>query len=185
MKKFLKWLLIISVGLAVILFVSMRVLRYQTKKHSPEATITYNQGSLDLKVFYCRPYKKGRQIFGELVPYNKVWRTGANEATTFTTKSDIKINGQSLKAGEYTLWSIPGENEWEVFFNSEKHGWGVRMKDGMASRNPEFDVVSCKVPVQIPNDIVDQFTISFQDNGNLNLVLEWDSVRVSLPIQSI
>lgn len=183
MKKFLRWLLIISISLGAILFVTLRVLRAETKKHSPEETIVYTDGDLELSVYYNRPYKKGRKIFGDLVPYKTVWRTGANEATTFTTNKELYIAGKILDAGKYTLWTIPDENNWQIIFNEKQYGWGVRMKDGKASRNPEFDALTYQSDVESLNFLVDQFTISFQKAEILNMVMEWDTVRVSIPIE--
>lgn len=183
MKKFFKWLLIISVGLAVLLFVTFRVLRSQTKKHSPEDRVEFAQNGVELSVFYNRPYKKGREIFGKLIPYSEVWRTGANEPTTFSSNKDLKIGNNLLPAGEYTLWTIPNETSWTVIFNSKQYGWGVRVKDGKASREEEHDALTIDVPVKAVNEIVDQFTISFADEDQLQLVLSWDTVKIEVPIR--
>lgn len=182
MKKFIKWFLIVFVGLAAILFISLRVLRYQTKTHSPEEIITLSQNGSDLSVYYNRPYKNGRKIFGNLVPYDEVWRTGANEASTFYTGKDLQINGQTLAKGTYSLWTIPNEKEWTVIFNSKEYGWGVRMKDGKPSREPEFDVLKVKARVEKTISEVEQFTIRFGDDPNLKLIMEWDNTRISVPI---
>src|SRR5688572_21647276 len=99
MKKFWKWFLIVVVSLGVILFAFFKVMQYQTKKASPEETAEYKNNGKDIKVEYCSPSKRGREIFGSLVPYNEVWRTGANEATTFETATDLTISGKKLPAG--------------------------------------------------------------------------------------
>lgn len=155
---------------------------YQTKSYSPEEIITYTQSNSDLSVYYNRPYKKGREIFGELVPFNEVWRTGANEATTFYTGKDLTIGGTILPKGSYSLWTIPNENEWTVIFNSKEYGWGVRMKDSKASREPEFDVLKYSTPVQKLDKEVEQFTIRFVEEPSLELILEWEKTRVSVPL---
>ena len=111
MMKLIKWPLIISVLLVVTILATYKIMRSQTKKHSPEQLVEYTMGETELSVFYNRPYKKGRKIFGELVPYDEVWRTGANEPTTFITTKDITLENQPLPKGEYTVWTIPGENE--------------------------------------------------------------------------
>ncbi len=105
--------------------------RYATKAYSPEETVTYEENSLDLEVFYNRPYKKDRVIFGGLVPYGQVWRTGANEATTFSTNEDLLIDGSTLEAGKYTLWTIPMENSWKVIFNSKMYPWGINLDQNL------------------------------------------------------
>jgi hypothetical protein len=98
---------------------------HYTKSFSPEASVEFQDGNATIKVTYSRPFKKGRDIFGTLEPYGKIWRTGANEATLFETNQDLSIDGKVLKAGEYSLWTIPGEKSWKVIFNSETGQWGV------------------------------------------------------------
>ncbi|HEX8547608.1 MAG TPA: DUF2911 domain-containing protein, partial [Cytophagaceae bacterium] len=133
-------------------------------------------------VFYCRPYKKGRKIFGELVPYDAVWRTGANEATTFSTDTDLDIDGKKLPAGKYSLWTIPTKDQWTVIFNSKMYGWGVDMS-ARPSREEEYDVLSIKVPSKVDSQIVEQFTISFIDTPTLNMNFAWDETRVNVPMK--
>ena len=81
-----------------------------TKRHSPVETVTATTGDLEVSITYCRPFKKDRVIFGELVPFGEVWRTGANEATVFTTSQDILFGDQPVAAGSYALFSIPEED---------------------------------------------------------------------------
>jgi hypothetical protein len=181
MNKFLKWTAIIVGILAVVLFVAFQFLQSQTKKASPEDTVTYVNGATNLSVFYCRPSKKGREIFGKLVPFGQVWRTGANEATTFTTNKDLTIGGKALPAGKYTLWTIPEKDQWAVIFNKKEYAWGVNF-DTKASREPEADVLQIQVPVEVLSVPVEQFTISFDKQTQLALVLAWDNVKVSVPI---
>lgn len=182
MNKFLKWALILVGGLFVLGFVGLRIMKHQTKKASPEATVNYNKDGLQLDVFYNRPYKKGRAIFGGLVPYGEVWRTGANEATTFTTNQELTIGGQKLPAAQYTLWTIPGETEWTVIFNKKMYGWGVDF-NRKASRDPAADALQVKVPVAPTASEVEQFTISFEDTTVPNLVMEWDHTRIAVPLK--
>lgn len=182
MKKFLKWAGIIIGSLAVILFIAFKVLQAQTKKHSPEDTVEYTQGDLDLSVYYNRPSVKGREIFGGLVPYGKVWRTGANEATTFSTSKDINIGGQQLPAGKYTLWTIPGEQSWKVIFNEKQYSWGVNF-NSEASRDPAADVLQVEATVQKLPESVELFTIELSEQGSTALVMKWAQTKVSVPIQ--
>ncbi len=188
MKKFLNILLWIIGGLIVFsllfMFVIGPILKSQTKKHSPEKHITFAKDDLDLKVFYCSPSKKGRTIFGELVPYDEVWRTGANEASTFSTNKDLIIDGKELPKGTYTLWTIPGESTWQVIFNSEMYEWGVIYTDQSASREPEFDVLVATVPSSKSLTVTENFTISFSDIGTDTLmILAWDQVVVPVLLQ--
>jgi hypothetical protein len=96
MNKILKWAGIVVGILAVVLFIAFKFLQSNTKKASPEATAEFKKDGTEISVFYCRPSKKGRVIFGGLEPYGKVWRTGANEATTFTTNKDLAIGGKNI-----------------------------------------------------------------------------------------
>lgn len=180
--KFLKWAGIIVGGLIVILFIAFQVLKANTKKHSPEDTVVLEQGDLTLTVYYNQPSKKGRDIFGDLIPYGEVWRTGANEATTFETTKDLTIGGKKLPAGKYTLWTIPGETEWSVIFNKEMYGWGVSF-DGKASRKPEADALEVKVPVEMQSSPTEMFTITLEGAGGVDMILAWDDVKVRVPIQ--
>ncbi|ARV12777.1 DUF2911 domain-containing protein [Gilvibacter sp. SZ-19] len=166
--------------IALFYFVIGPIMRSQTKKHSPEQTITYTQGNLHVDVFYCSPAKKGREIFGSLVPYGEVWRTGANEATTIETDEDLKIGGQTLPAGKYSLWTIPNEDKWTVIFNSKMYGWGVKFLNAKASRDPNYDVVVTEVPISKSLTAMEQFTISFAEDGpnTLVMILAWDNVVV-------
>lgn len=182
MKKFVKWTLIIVAGLAVILFGLFKFMQYQTKKASPEEVVEYSGNNKKITVVYNRPSKKGRTIFGGLVAYDKVWRTGANEATTFTTEQDLQIDGKSLPSGKYTLWTIPGKDEWTVIFNKKDYGWGVNF-DGEASRDPQADVLQVTSSVQNLDKSVELFTISFEESPSLKMSLAWDQTKVSVPIQ--
>lgn len=154
----------------------------QHQKHSPYDRVEYAENRQTITVDYCRPYKKGRVIFGELVQYNKVWRTGANEPTTFSNTADLIINGKTLPAGDYTLWTKPREREWDIMFNSGDYGWGVGM-DAEASRKPEHDVLVTTAPVQLMQDTVEQFTISILRDEKLVMAFSWDQVHVELPME--
>ena len=121
----MKKVLIIG-GVALVLIAGgLYYIQVYTKSFSPSATIDFNDGDLKIQVVYCRPYKKGREIFGKLVPYAKTWRTGANEPTTFETNQDLKFGDKVLKAGKYSLWTVPNPETWQVVFNSEIPPWGV------------------------------------------------------------
>lgn len=184
--KILKWILIIVVALVLLMvFVGMPYMQEQTKKHSPENTVAYTGNGLDLAVVYSSPSKKGRVIFGELVPFDAVWRTGANEPTSFTTDKSIKIIDKTLAAGTYSLWTIPNEDSWSIIFNSEVPEWGVTIMSGgkETTRNPETDVIQFEVPVETLQNTVEHFTIRFDELENqLYLILSWDNTKVSIPI---
>ncbi|MBL7985386.1 MAG: DUF2911 domain-containing protein [Flavobacteriales bacterium] len=182
MNKFLKWTLIVLGSLAALAFIGFQVMKSNTKKASPEGTVAYAKDGLKVDIFYNRPSKRGRVIFGELVPFGQVWRTGANEATTFETNKDLTIGGQVLPAGKYTLWTLPGANEWKVMFNKEMYGWGVDF-DQKAQRKPESDALQVTVVPQELPEVMEMFTITIEDQPVPTLVLAWDRTRIAVPMQ--
>lgn len=189
MSKLLK-VLITSLGIIVGLglltyFVGFPYLVKQTKKASPEQIVTYKESGLNLQVFYCRPSKKGRDIFAAdgLVPFGEVWRTGANEATTFETSSKLIIKDKVLPAGNYTLWTVPGEESWEVIFNKKSYDWGVGWA-AKAAVDRDFDALVVTVPTEVTEQTVEMFTIEFQEMEELYLVLKWDNTQVKIPISA-
>jgi hypothetical protein len=178
--------LLINIGIIVLLIIGAWVGFLQTtKSKSPEADVIYKANDMAIHIYYNRPFKKGREIFGGLVPYGKVWRTGANEATVFETKSDLSINGKTLKAGKYSLWSIPNEQTWTLIFNSEYGQWGINLINGDANRDPKNDILSIEAPVLIQDKEFEQFMISVKNNGEeLELILIWDKTLVSIPFMA-
>ncbi|MBV1923941.1 MAG: DUF2911 domain-containing protein [Flavobacteriaceae bacterium] len=188
MTKLTKWLLrILGVIIGIVLlfnFVIGPIIKSQTKKHSPEQHITHTQNDLEVKAFYCSPAKKDRKIFGELVPYNEVWRTGANEASTFTTNKDLNVNGELLKAGTYSLWTIPNEKSWKIIFNSEMYGWGVKFTDQSPSRDPKHDALIAEANVSKSLTTTENFSISFLETSPeiFIMTIAWDDVAVPLKI---
>ena len=184
MKK-IKWVLLILIALvALVIFVGMPYMKEQTKKNSPEITNSYTKNGMDLSINYSGPFKKDRIIFGELVPYDAVWRTGANEPTTFSTAKDIKIIDKTLAAGTYSFWTQPGKDSWKVIFNSEIPDWGVTILSGgkETTRNPETDVVVVQVPSEQTTTVQEQLSITFEDSEQLYLVLSWDRTKIKVPI---
>lgn len=181
MNNKLKWALVILGALLLLAFIGFQWMKHNTKRHSPEATIEFAGDGNEITINYCRPYKKDRKIFGGLVPYGEVWRTGANEATTFTTTADLIIDGELLPAGEYTLWTIPADTHWEIIFNSELYGWGVGF-DQKASRIAKYDVLKAMAPVVSTDGVQEQFTIRLNTSDDVDMVFEWDQVSVTLPM---
>jgi len=181
MKKFLIITGIAVAFLIVLGFVAKFFVRQHDKSFSPEEEVAFNAGDVKIQVLYNRPFKKERQIFGGLVPYNEVWRTGANEATTFQTNTDLLIEGKTLKRGKYSLWTIPGEETWEIIFNSEHGQWGIG-SDGQANRDATKDVLTVKVRALQQQRVFEQFTISFEKVGeDAEMVLIWDKTLVAVP----
>lgn len=183
MKKNLKRSLAGAAVFFVIILTAYYTLNVKTKSYSPEDTVVFQKDDLELEVFYNRPYKKNRDIFGGLVPYGEVWRTGANEATTFETNKDLLVDGSLLPAGKYTLWTIPGEESWKVIFNSQMYPWGITL-DKVASRLPQYDVLTLEVPVNRLYNSLEQFTIFFEEANDLVLmILAWDQTAIQVPIR--
>ena len=136
-----------------------------------------NAEGKNVKISYGQPSKRGRVIFGKLVPYGEIWRSGANEATEITFAKNAFFGGKPIKAGTYTLFTIPGNKEWTFILNSELHQWGAFKYIEIKNK----DVLQVKVPIAISNAPVEKLTISLPAG---KLVLEWDKTRVEVPIKS-
>lgn len=175
---------VIIIGILAVLLVGAFMLwRSQVKSLSPEEGFDFQDGDLKVHVYYNRPFKKGREIFAEngLVPFGKIWRTGANEATYIETNKNLLVNGQELKKGKYSLWTIPNAESWKVIFNSEYPSWGINFK-GEANHNPEADVLTVEVPVSQTETEIEQFTISIEKTGDeTELIFLWDKTVVVVP----
>ncbi|TNJ43065.1 DUF2911 domain-containing protein [Tamlana fucoidanivorans] len=184
MNAFLKRTLILLSIIALGLFLySVFVENIFSPRLSPKDTVEFKLNDLKLEVFYNRPYKKGREIFGALVPYNQVWRTGANEATTFETNQTLDVKGMPLTPGKYTLWTVPKDSAWTVIFNSKQYKWGVNAQM-QPMWDPNYDVINVDVPVEKLANPVEQFTISFDNStDNLFLTMAWDDVKIAVPLQ--
>ncbi|HET9055116.1 MAG TPA: DUF2911 domain-containing protein, partial [Cyclobacteriaceae bacterium] len=177
MKRFLIFLAV-GVALIVVLLMVQRIQRKSEKSLSPEEAVNYTDGNLKVQVLYNRPSKRGRKIFGELVPYGKVWRTGANEATTFETNKTLTMGGETLMPGKYTLWTIPDSTVWTVIFNSQYGQWGIN-HEGEADRDPARDVLRIPAYAVIQDRTFEQFTIAFEKmGGQAEMVLLWDNTVV-------
>jgi Protein of unknown function (DUF2911) len=182
--KIILWISGILIALVLIfMFVVGPIMKKNTKKYSPEQNITFTQNDLQIDLFYSSPAKKGRVIFGGLVPYDEVWRTGANEATTFTTNKDLSIDGKTLPAGKYSLWTIPGKESWQIIFNDNMYDWGVRWQDSKAMREAKFDKLIATAVVSESITSKENFAINVVETPSRELVLlfSWDQVVVPLP----
>jgi len=181
MKRFIVFLLIVIFIILGYLFFTKTGIFEERK--SPKKTVVFTVDDLKLEVFYNRPSKKNREVFGALVPFNKVWRTGANEATTFETNKALKIGNDSLPKGKYTLWTIPNDTAWSVMFNAKQYKWGVD-ETMQPMRIPDFDVITYSAPVQHLDKPVEQFTIAFDNStDNLSLTMAWDIAKIVVPLK--
>lgn len=164
---------------ATILFATLSADAQQLRTPAPSPTQTLQQdfGISSVQLIYSRPAMKGRKIFGDLVPFGKVWRTGANQATRIKFADDVSIGGKPLKAGEYAIFTIPNENEWEIIINKGSENWGTVYKQ-------EDDLLRVKVkPTQL-NSAVENFTMQFENitPTSTDLAIMWDKTAVRLPI---
>lgn len=132
------------------------------------------------RVIYSRPQKRNREIFGKLVPYGEVWRTGANEATELTLYEDMKVADVTVKAGTYTIYTIPQEKEWTVILNNRIHTWGAY------EYTDKEDLVRIKVPVRNSPTSIESFSMAFEPKEDgANLLMGWDDKYVSVPFESV
>jgi hypothetical protein len=152
--------------------------QFQAPYPSPKQTVTQTVGVTDIAVSYSRPLVKGRKIWGDLVPLDKPWRTGANQATTVTLGDDVVVEGKKLAAGTYALVTIPGKDEWTVVFNLDTALWY------RTDYNPALDVLRVKVK-PAPAEFRESFEISFRDVGpdSAKLVLAWEKLAVPVSLQ--
>jgi len=143
------------------------ILRIQDKATEP----------LVARVIYSRPQRNGRNVFGELLEYNKVWRLGANEATEIEFFKDVLINNKMIPKGKYTMYAIPTEEKWTMIINKETDIWGAFKYDSGK------DIVRADLPVQKQAEPLEAFVMFFEKAGNgFLLTAAWDNALVSLPI---
>ena len=155
-------------------------LKITTPQPSPKATVEQRVGLTDISVEYSRPGVKGRAVFGDLVPYGKTWRTGANFNTKVTFSSDVSIDGQTLNAGSYGLYTVPNKNSWEVMFYSESDNSGV-------PRDWDNTKVVAKTSVEVysmPMN-VETFTITFDEVSGTSAVIGilWEKTYVGIKFE--
>ncbi len=143
-----------------------------------EANCAFADGKT-LHVAYSRPYIRNRKIMGGLVPYGQVWRTGANEATSFETQAALTIGTTQIPAGKYTLYTIPNENGWTLIINKQTGQWGTVYDQAQDLARVEMKVARLDSPV-------DPFTISFEPSGkSCRMKLEWENTSASVTLQEV
>ncbi|PJJ08591.1 hypothetical protein CLU83_1875 [Flavobacterium sp. 1] len=167
----------ILIALAFIIVPLIAEAQLKTPQASPKATVFQTVGLTDVEIVYCRPAARGRAVFGNLVPFGKVWRTGANENTTISFSEDVVIDGKTLPKGKYALYTIPKIESWEVIFYSTTNNWG----------NPEVwneanVVLRTTVKEEAMSKPVESFTINI---GNItadtaDLDMAWENSSVSM-----
>lgn len=172
MKKLLSLVFIMCLSISV----SAQI---QTPQPSPSAKIEQKVGLTDVTLEYSRPAMRGRTIFGDLVPYGEVWRTGANANTKITFSTDVMINGKSLKKGSYSVYTVPQKDSWEVMFYSSTDNWGV-------PQNWDDSKVALKAmaeTTEIPMTM-ESFTIMISDlkNDSASLNFAWENTMATLSL---
>ena len=143
---------------------------------SPRDTVRANVGGADIWIDYSRPMKRGREIFGNVVPWNTVWRTGANAATQLNTSADLVVGGATVPAGKYTLWTLPTQTGWKLIINKQTGQWGT-------AYDSTQDLVRVDAKVEQLSTPVEQFGIAFQPTTDpAALTLTWDRTKYSVPV---
>ncbi len=148
-------------------------------RQSPNASVSQTIGTTVVSITYGRPSVRGRHVFGELEPFGKVWRTGANEATTITFSDDVQIGGRTLEAGTYGLFTIPEEEEWTIIFNNVPAQWGAFDYDSSQ------DALRVKAEPQ-KADTREQFMIHFENvtDTSADVVLHWENTKVPFTVET-
>lgn len=150
-----------------------------TPRPSPDATVIQIVGVTEVSIDYSSPGVKGRKIWGGLVPYDEVWRTGANEVTSITFSDPVKVNGNELPAGTYGIHTLPGELEWEIIFSKDTE------VDGNSTYDPEKDALKIKVKSE-EHYFMERMTFMFSDvtDNSVNVNLMWDKLKVSFKVET-
>ena len=147
----------------------------KSQRQSPpaQASETIGSGAV-ITIDYSQPSVKGRKIGSEIAPYGKVWRTGANEATVFEISKDVKVEGKTLAAGKYGLYSVPGEKEWVIIFNKTWKQWGTQYTEA-------DDALRVNVKTEKSSSFTEKLTFAVAKNGNVSLM--WGDVQVDFKVQ--
>ena len=151
----------------------------KSKRPSPPGTADCTINGKKVTIDYSRPFLKGRKLGTDLAPFGKVWRTGANEATTLTTAIALDIGGAKVPAGTYTLYTLPSEGTWKLIINKQTGQWGTEYHEDQDLARVDMKKQEIAVPVE-------QFTIALDQDSNssADLVMEWEKTRVSVTIRA-
>lgn len=180
MQSYRRWF---SAAVVVIFLValpaSLAAQADKSKRPSPPGTAEVVLGGKKITIDYSRPSMRGRKIMGDLVPYGKVWRTGANEATALATETDLVIGGTKVPAGKYTIYTLPSATAWKLILNKQTGQWGT-----VYDETKDFARIDMKM--ESPKEPVEQFTVSFdkKDEKRAALSLTWETTRVSVDVEA-
>jgi len=178
MKKSALLLAVLFFAVAISAPAQMSMAQDKSKRPSPPANAEckFSDGKT-VKIDYSSPRAKGRKIYGGLVPYGQVWRSGANEATTFVTDSPVVVGGQTVPAGSYTLFTVPEADKWTLVLSKKTGEWGTDYP------GPGEDLARVPMTVSKTASQVENFTISFDQSGSkCTLHLDWENTRASVDI---
>ena len=146
----------------------------QDKPASPRDSVTATIGGATIEINYGRPYMKGRLVVGGLIPYDQVWRTGANEATSLVTSKMLMIGNLMVPAGKYTIYTLASKSGWKLIINKQTGQWGLEYK-------PEMDLGRVDLTLATLPAVVEQFTIKIVPTGSTGILrLEWDKTAASV-----
>lgn len=167
---------------AILLVISITVgAQIEHPRISPEATLTQKIGLSVVNVEYSRPSVRNRKIVGDLVPYGRIWRVGANESTKITFSDSVRIQGHDLPPGQYALYTIPQQNEWTIIIHTNTTHWG----DGRFKYNPQEDALRFTVTPKPIQHFVETFMLEFDQitHNSAMLFWEWENTRISFSIE--
>ena len=164
--------------IALLTFTILPLTLFAAAQASPPASASCDLGGgKSIKTDYSSPRMKGRKIYGDLVPYGQVWRTGANEATTFVTSADVMVGDKAVPAGSYTIFTVPTADKWTLIINKKTGEWGIPYK----YESDELARVDMKVSM-LPSP-VENFTINYAKSGSgCTLQIDWETTRASVDI---
>jgi hypothetical protein len=167
-------------ALLALLFTTVAFAQMDKGRPSPAASATCDLGGgKTIKTDYSSPRMKGRKIYGDLVPFGEVWRTGANDATTFVTSADVVVGGKTVPAGSYTIFTVPAADKWTLIINKKTGEWGIPYK----YESDELARVDMKVS-KLPSS-VENFTIAYDKSGNnCTLRMDWETTRASVDVSA-
>ena len=165
--------------LTVVCFITLTSIAQAPRRESPAVTTTAKIGAANVTVSYSSPAVDGRKIWGGLVPYDSVWRAGANTATSIETDKEITVGGKKLPAGKYSLFAAPGEKEWTVILNSQTGQWGIK-RGGVANRDPANDVLTVKATPRKSATFNERLKYSVNPDG---ILLQWENLEVPIAIK--
>lgn len=188
MKKIVYSLLLTAIGFTANAQTTATPVKYPIVDPSPMDALYYPLNAVKvkkddksmpiIKVLYSRPAKKGREVFGVLEQFDKVWRLGANENTEIYFSKTVTIGDKKIKAGNYSLFAIPSKDKWTIVVNKQTDRWGA------FSYDETKDVARVVVPITKTDKVIETFSMTFVDSAEgANLFMAWDTTQVMLPIQ--